>query len=92
MLMVVRRICLAAFFSLLMLTGAFAQLGQAPPYSHRRHWAGKRKQSARTANTPLRLPFFDDFSTYSGLPKDSLWINGGVSVNNRLSLNRPPGE
>ncbi len=44
---------------------------------------------ARTKATPLQLPFFDDFSATALTPTDSLWINGGVIVNNQFVTNPP---
>jgi hypothetical protein len=47
------------------------------------------------AQTPLRLPFFDDFSTASGnpgidKPDPALWQPGsGVYINNNMAINQP---
>jgi hypothetical protein len=38
---------------------------------------------------PLSLPFFDDFSTSYLYPVNSLWINGGVVINNQYAINPP---
>jgi hypothetical protein len=38
----------------------------------------------------LTLPFYDDFSQNKGSnPNPSLWINGGVSINNTFTVNQP---
>ncbi len=87
--MFVRHFFLTAFFSLLTLTGAIAQL-QRHPLTRTAGTGGERDiRSGRTTSTPLRLPFFDDFSTYSGRPDDLLWVNGGVLINNQFALNPP---
>ncbi len=42
----------------------------------------------KTTNT-LKLPFFDDFSDYTGLAKAELWDTSGVYINNTLAVNPP---
>jgi len=38
----------------------------------------------------LQLPFWDDFSTYEGMPDPAKWINSeGVYINNSLAINPP---
>lgn len=42
------------------------------------------------AQTPLTLPFFDDFSTTQGQPDPSRWQSGsGVYINNTMAINQP---
>ncbi|MBD1398845.1 T9SS type A sorting domain-containing protein [Pontibacter sp. JH31] len=44
------------------------------------------KQQLRLQQTPLTLPFFDDFSATSITPDPARWINGGVYVSSRFAL------
>jgi hypothetical protein len=37
----------------------------------------------------LKLPFFDDFSTYTGYPNDTLWQDNYVFVNTGYAVNPP---
>ncbi|MBL3655587.1 T9SS type A sorting domain-containing protein [Fulvivirga sediminis] len=51
------------------------------------------KKSHSTArqqeDTPLNLPFWDDFSFSDNTPSDSLWYTNGVFVNNGMGVNPP---
>jgi len=38
---------------------------------------------------PLTLPFFDDFSRYTGYPNDSLWLDNYVYINTGMGVNPP---
>lgn len=57
--------------------------------------SGSLLSSVAVAQTPLSLPFFDDFSTHSasaapGQPDPARWQPGsGVYVNNTLGINQP---
>lgn len=43
-----------------------------------------------TYSQKVQLPFFDDFSQYTGPnPNPKLWINGGTLVNNSFAINQP---
>ncbi len=80
---------LLLIFTFLSAAPVFAQL-QLTPHT----WYGKPpvteySKSARTKAIPLQLPFFDDFSAAALTPTDSLWINGGVIVNNQFVRNPP---
>ncbi len=45
------------------------------------------REQVRTRNTnPVSLPFFDDFSNYTGYPNASLWADGQAFVNNTFPL------
>ncbi len=80
---------LSALLFFLTVTGCFAQLQR---YPLTRTGSAEREgdtRAARTQATPLRLPFFDDFSTAAKVPHDSLWLNGGVRVNNQFAINAP---
>lgn len=47
-------------------------------------------KNARTKADTLLLPFFDDFSTYTGKADINLWEeNGGVYINNTAAVNPP---
>jgi hypothetical protein len=87
--MLSRTFRLSALFAFLTVTGCFAQLQRYPLL---RTGSGERENSTRAARTqamPLKLPFFDDFSTAAKVPHDSLWLNGGVRVNNQFAVNAP---
>ena len=48
------------------------------------------KKVVKTKNvTPVNLPFFDDFSNYTGFPKSSLWADGQAFVNNTYPVCPP---
>ena len=54
------------------------------------HFATAYSQQRNTKSTKtIKLPFFDDFSDYSGRPKEELWDNSTAFVNNTLMLNPP---
>src|SRR5688500_3761803 len=69
---------------------SYAQL-QEYPLHHPAQTAHKASnKNARTQADPLVLPFFDDFSTYTGRPDVNLWEGrGGVVVNNTFAVNPP---
>jgi len=48
-----------------------------------------RKKAATQDQIILQLPFWDDFSTASGSPDTTRWINGGVFINPDLGINPP---
>jgi hypothetical protein len=80
---------LSALLAFLTVTGCFAQLQR---YPLTRTGSAEREnptRAARTQATLLKLPFFDDFSTAAKVPHDSLWLNGGVRVNNQFAVNAP---
>ena len=76
---------------------AFGQLVEVPIRADGSDPAPRRSQAGArtTAVTPLRLPFFDDFSRPSQrvagtMPDTARWVmGGGVNVNNTLPLNHP---
>jgi hypothetical protein len=87
--MLSRTLRLSALLFFLTATGCFAQLQR---YPLTRTGSAEREnptRAARTQATLLTLPFFDDFSTATKVPHDSLWINGGVRVNNQFAINAP---
>ncbi len=53
----------------------------------------KKDGRAKTEATLLELPFWDDFSTDTGFPKDSIWESGpdgfNVEINPGIGLNAP---
>ena len=51
--------------------------------------AHKIPRSFNKSQTLLSLPFFDDFSTYTGYPSDSLWMDNEVYVNTGYPINPP---
>jgi hypothetical protein len=80
---------LSALLFFLTVTGCFAQLQRYPLTRTGSAEREKDTRAARTQATPLTLPFFDDFSTATKVPHDSLWINVGVRVNNQFAINAP---
>jgi hypothetical protein len=87
--MLSRTLRLSALLIFLTATGCFAQLQR---YPLTRTGSAEREnptRAARTQATFLRLPFFDDFSTAAKVPHDSLWLNGGVRINNQFAINAP---
>jgi len=51
--------------------------------------AHKIPRSFSKTQTLLTLPFFDDFSTYTGYPSDSLWMDNEVYINTGYPVNPP---
>jgi hypothetical protein len=51
---------------------------------------GNQARSRIAEGDTLELPFWDDFSTYEGIPDPAKWINSeGVFVNRSLAINPP---
>lgn len=48
----------------------------------------KQKNNTKST-TPVYLPFFDDFSNYTGYPKSSLWNDNQAFVNNSFPVYPP---
>jgi len=51
--------------------------------------AHKVPKSFNKTQTVLQLPFFDDFSKYTGYPNDSLWMDNEVYINTGYPVNPP---
>ncbi len=51
--------------------------------------AHKIPKSFNKTQKVLSLPFFDDFSTYTGYPNDSLWMDNEVFINTGYPINPP---
>jgi len=51
--------------------------------------AHKIPKSFNKTQTVLKLPFFDDFSRYTGYPNDSLWMDNDVFINTGYPV-KPP--
>ena len=49
-----------------------------------------QKQKNTKNRTVVNLPFFDDFSNYTGYPKSDLWADRQVFVNNSFPMYPPP--
>lgn len=75
------------FFLLFYSIWAFGQLDyQAIP--HAPAVKNARFLAPNTQNDTLSLPFFEDFSTYTGIPDTNLWeLGGGAIVNSGLAIN-----
>jgi hypothetical protein len=58
------------------------------PNLKQKHSSSKRSQS-RSENESLELPFFDDFSTYTGLPDPEKWEDKYVYVNQHFGISPP---
>jgi len=84
-----RTLRLSALLTFLMVSGCFAQVERYPLTRTVSAERENATRAARTGATVLQLPFFDDFSTAIKVPHDSLWINGGVRVNNQFAINAP---
>jgi hypothetical protein len=58
--------------------------------SHLNHNSKTKETGKRTAQDPLQLPFFDDFSTSRDSLNYTLWVKrGGTFLNNSSALNPP---
>ena len=51
--------------------------------------AHKIPKSFNKTQNILTLPFFDDFSTYTGYPDDNLWMDNDVYINTGYPINPP---
>ncbi len=79
------RFCLKIWICLLLANVTNAQLVEKPLTHITKQGASKNTQQA-----PLALPFWDDFSTSSGVPSSSLWAHGiDIFINNTLARNAP---
>ncbi len=84
---------LRIFLLLIFLSGSyqtFAQLEEVPLLHYKEVGATFRSQKKTQTINPVTLPFFDDFSGYTGRPDTTKWIN---SENVRISAGlgvRPP--
>jgi len=56
--------------------------------SHNPAIINKKVEKTKNA-TPVNLPFFDDFSNYTGYPKSALWADRQAFVNNSFPLYPP---
>ncbi len=56
--------------------------------SHNPSLTKQKKECTKNA-TPVNLPFFDDFSNYTGYPKAALWKDRQAFVNNTFPLYPP---
>lgn len=79
------------FFTSMLYAGmAGAQLRLIPVQPHTDHMGKTEKANQRVKEEGINLPFWDDFSTYTGSPDTSLWEEGsGVYVNPTRSINPP---
>ncbi|UII24619.1 T9SS type A sorting domain-containing protein [Fulvivirga maritima] len=68
-----------------------AQISYFPiPDSQNTSVGKKTNSTARQQDeTPLSLPFWDDFSFSDNSPSDSLWSTNGVFINNGMGVNPP---
>ncbi len=51
--------------------------------------AHKIPKSFNKTQSVLQLPFFDDFSRYTGYPNDSMWMDNDVYINTGYPINPP---
>ncbi|MFZ4740535.1 MAG: T9SS type A sorting domain-containing protein [Bacteroidales bacterium] len=47
------------------------------------------KTKLKSSNIPLKLPFIEDFSNYSGFPDSSFWMDNYVFVNTQFAIYPP---
>ncbi|WP_161627734.1 T9SS type A sorting domain-containing protein [Eisenibacter elegans] len=81
-------LCLFCGYLLLASYWAQAQLILSP--NHSTYTAPDGRYAPRSTETPLSLPFFDDFSTTSRLPNPAHWLpNGGTYISNNISIAPP---
>ena len=75
----------------MLLTGTLsAQIRLFPVQPDESRSQSLNNHSARKQAEGVKLPFWDDFSTYTGSPDTSLWMpNSGVYVNRTHALNPP---
>src|SRR6185437_6724342 len=76
------------------LPNAFAQEKLFPLYENTglqpmNQPAHKIPYSFNKTQSVLQLPFFDDFSRYTGYPNDSMWMDNDVFINSGYPINPP---
>lgn len=81
---------LSLLFGLFLVFQANAQVKITPIIKHKTYRPAKNSSNLRTLETPLALPFFDDFSASRDSLNYNLWERGGGTfLNNSLPLNPP---